>query len=243
MSGVRLVWGLSDAILGNAVRLLFRLAVRDRDRVPPEGPFVLVANHASYLDPLLLGAALRAPCRFLARSSLERIPVVGAWMRAIGVVFVHRGAARKEPLERAAELLARGERVALFPEGTRTRTGRMGPFRRGLLLLLKKTGARVVPVGIRGSFQAYPPGRRLPRLFRRCEVRFGAPVPAAEVLAVGGLEKLQRRVARLAGQDSAMTVDGDTSATGRREDAPGEAPPARARAASPSPRSLPDSGA
>ncbi len=88
----------------------------------------------------------------------------------------------------------------MFPEGTRTRDGKLHEFQRGLLLLLKKSQARVVPVGIRGSFSVLPPGSAFPRP-RRCSVHFGRVWSAEEVLADRGLEALRREVAELSGSE------------------------------------------
>ena len=168
------------------------------DRVPADGPLVLACNHASYLDPALMGCMVRRRCFYVARSSLGKIPLVGWWMRAVGIVFIDRRAPGREAMGRVIEKLRAGEMVGMFPEGTRTRDGRLGEFQRGIVLLLKKSQARVVPVGVRGSFSALPPGGVIPRP-RRCSVHFGRVWTADEVLAPGGLEALRREVAELSG--------------------------------------------
>lgn len=159
---------------------------------------MLVLNHASFLDPPLVGCSTPRMCYFLARESLARIPLFGRYLRAIGVHFVDRDGSARAGLARAIEALQAGEVLCMFPEGTRTRTGELAEFRPGALLILRRAPVPVVPVGVRGTFLAWPRTRRLPRP-GRCSVHFGAPMSAQEVLAPGGFDELRRRVAELAG--------------------------------------------
>ena len=196
----RTVYAVSCSLFAAAVRCLWGYRATGVERVPKQGPVLFVANHASFLDPLFLGVRCGRQVHYVARASLRRIPVVGAWMQAVGVVFVDRDAPTTASLQRLIDLLRQGAAVGVFPEGTRSADGRVGPFKRGVQVLLKKTGATVVPAGIRGSFAVFPRGRRFPRLFRRCSVTFGDALRADEVLAEGGLEEVRRRVARLCDQ-------------------------------------------
>lgn len=210
--------------IAGVVKVLWFLRVEGRQHIPDSGPTLLVSNHASFLDPGLVGCRLSRPCRFMARSTLAKIPILRGWMQGVGVVLVDRKAPSVATMRQIIELLAHGQMVAVFPEGTRTKTGELGPFRPGLLVLAKKTGAVVVPAGIRGSFAVFPPGRRLPRLFRRCSVTYGAPMTAEEVLAAGGLEVLRHRVAQLSGQTLAAATGEETRSTDRVSSSAG-APP------------------
>ena len=191
---------VSKWVLLQISRIFWFLRIRGLENVPREGPTILASNHASFLDPLFMGTAVPRFVRFMARDSLGEIPVVGWWMLKVGTVFIDRNAPQLTQLKTMVQFLRQGETMTVFPEGTRTRDGALGPFKPGIRVLVKKSGAAVVPVGIQGSFHALPPGRRFPRLFRRCSVRYGAPMTADEVLADGGLEALRRRVAHLSGQ-------------------------------------------
>ncbi len=177
-------------------RLWFRASAEHVDRVPATGGAILASNHSSHVDPPLTGIFVPRRCWYVARVSLGKWPLVGAWMKAIGVIFIDRKSPGREAMGRAIECLERGEVIGFFPEGTRSPDGRIQEFQRGLLLLLKKSGASVVPVGIEGSFSAFPKGAWFPRP-RRVTVRYGAPRSADEVLAPGGLESLRREIAEL----------------------------------------------
>jgi len=190
---------ISKVILWIPAALFYFLRPHGRANIPRQGPVVLACNHLSFLDPPLLAMSSHRMCRLMARSSLRRVPGIGRWMVAVGVIFVERGSGRKA-IDASIEVLQRGEVLGIFPEGTRSETGELLPFQRGIVLLAKKTAATVVPAGIRGSFDAWPRDRRFPRLFRRCSVSFGAPMPAEELLREGGLEELRRRIADLSGQ-------------------------------------------
>lgn len=180
------------------LRTYNRLRAIDADHVPHTGAAILVANHASHLDPPAVGCLLTRPVRYLARASLRRLPIVGPFLAALGTLFVERDGHARAGIDISVGALERGELLCLFPEGTRTRDGRVGEFKRGLLLILRRCPAQVVPAGVVGTYRALPRGRFFPRP-ARCEVRYGEPMSAAEVLAPGGLDELRRRVMALAG--------------------------------------------
>lgn len=203
--------------LGSLVWL--RYSVHDRRRVPATGPVILVSNHASYLDPPLLGVAAPRIVRFLAHRGLAGFPPLGWWLRAVGVSLIDRSTPSKEVLRKLSGELKRGACVGLFAEGTRSDDGRVAPFRSGVVFLVRRTRATVVPVGIEGSFAAFPRGARWIRP-RKCRLRFGEPWTPEQVLAPGGVEELQRTVAALAsttvrGEPDAPAVSDDTSRVGQ----------------------------
>lgn len=143
----------------------------DVDKLPRSGPFILVANHRSYMDPLAIGyLAGRAdrPVRFLAKKEVVDAPVVGPIVRAMGTIRVDRGTGSDAPLRAAAEALGGGEIVVVLPQGTIPRgeqffdpvlRGRPGAAR-----LAAETGVPVIPVGIWGTEQIWPRAAKLPNL-------------------------------------------------------------------------------
>ena len=195
-------YSFSKTLLRWACRLWFRVSVEGTENVPPDGGLVFAGNHASYLDPLMMGVFVRRRCRFIARSSLRKVPLVGAWMKGVGVIFIDRKSPGRAAVGRAIECLDSGQVLGFFPEGTRSPDGRLQEFQKGLLLLLKKSDANVVPVGIEGTFSAFPKGAFIPRP-RRVTVRYGTARPASEVLAPGGLEALRQEVAVLSRSEMA----------------------------------------
>lgn len=193
------VYWPSRALAWLYMKVAHRARFEGSGHVPASGPALLVANHASFLDPPLLGLASRRPCQFLARSSLGHLRPASWWLGNVGTILIDRDAPSHRVFEVLIEHLQRGELVTVFPEGTRSRDGRLAPFKRGLQLLVKRTGAPVVPAGIRGTFAAWPRHRRFPNPLRAVGVRVGAPFAAEEILAAGGLERLRVRIAELAG--------------------------------------------
>jgi len=132
-----------------------RVTVSGREKIPATGPVLYVANHQSALDiPVLLGHLPGTPA-FVAKQELLGLPMLGFWMRRIGCVAIDRSHARKgrDAVHEAAQRVRGGQRMVLFPEGTRTRDpgGAMQPFRRGSFKIAMLADATVVPVTIEGS--------------------------------------------------------------------------------------------
>jgi 1-acyl-sn-glycerol-3-phosphate acyltransferase len=183
-------WIIVRTVVRVAMWLVYRQRCLQRSRIPQSGPALYVSNHQSHLDPPIVGC-LTGPLACLARADLLQVPFWGPVMRQIGAIPIQRERGDAEAMRAAIDVLQAGGRMLLFPEGTRTRDGAIGAFRPGLLVLLKRTGAPVVPIAIEGAFDVWPPGRRRPRLRGRIAVIAGAPIPAAELLALPREEALE----------------------------------------------------
>src|SRR6266516_2302260 len=153
----------------------FHWRVYNPERVPLEGPVILASNHASFLDPPLVGAGVKRGINYLARENLFRFPVMGWVLRNWQVVPVDREGGGARGLKAILDRLLDGGAIILFPEGTRTRDGKLQPARSGIGLTVIKSDAPLVPVRVFGTFEAYNRHMRLPRP-RRVEVKFGQPL-------------------------------------------------------------------
>ena len=193
-------------------RGLFRLCgieldAKGSEQMQAATPYVIVANHASYMDIPAVFAALPIPPQFMAKRELARIPFVGTALRMGRHVIIERGnrASARDSLEQAAEHVRRGATIMLFPEGTRAESDDIGPFKTGAFRLAKAGGAAILPVGIHGTRAVFPKHGRLLRP-GKVRVEVGAPISATEVAAldIKALSQLARaRVADLSGHHSA----------------------------------------
>jgi len=142
--------------------VFFRHRVIHRERLIEDGPALLVCNHASFLDPPLLGICFRKPVHYLARKSIFVGPL--AWLLPrVNVVPVDRGKGDMGSLKRVLELVKSGERVVLFPEGTRTRDGELQTAEAGIGFLIAKSGVPVQPLRLFGTFETFPRHAKFPR--------------------------------------------------------------------------------
>jgi 1-acyl-sn-glycerol-3-phosphate acyltransferase len=150
----------------------FRWRVYGAENVPLQGGVILASNHASFLDPPLVGAGLKRDINYLARESLFRFPGIGALLRSWNSVPVDRDGGGAGGLKIILDRLLAGGGIILFPEGTRTKDGKLLPARSGIGLTVIKSTAPVVPVRVFGTFEAYGRHIRLPRP-KRITVKYG----------------------------------------------------------------------
>ena len=158
------------------MRLLFRLEARGREHVPAAGPVLIVANHASLLDPPLVGGHVPAAAHFLAKAELFRIPLFGRLIRPLNARPVRRDGSDPRALRTRSRVLQEGNALLVFPEGTRGAEGEsVREAKAGAGMLAVPSGAPVVP-GVRPRHgRALPRGRRCPGPVR-CVVPFGPPL-------------------------------------------------------------------
>ena len=170
-------------------------------RMPASGPVLILANHASYLDPPVIGGALPRHIFYLARRSLFRNPLFRKLIRSVNAIPVDQENNSVSGLKSSVEVLKRGEPLLVFPEGTRSPTGEMGPFMPGVHLILKKCPeAMVLPVGVSGAHEALSLKSKLPtfspmflptRRGALC-VAVGKPIPGSVLAAMPRAEAVER---------------------------------------------------
>jgi len=143
-------------------------------------PVIFMSNHQSNLDPPVLIATIPVPAVYISKKELKLVPFVGWVSQLAGVIFIDRGNREKALLEikRAAQEIQGGKNVVIFPEGTRTRTGELGPFKKGGFALAQQAEVPIVPMATVGGFEILPAGHmRLRQGTYR--IRFGQPVDPA----------------------------------------------------------------
>jgi 1-acyl-sn-glycerol-3-phosphate acyltransferase len=151
--------------------------VEGAENVPDEPGVIVASNHLSIADPIVVSVTIerlvRRRVRYMAKGEAFDWPVLGPLMAAYGGFGVRRGRPDREAYRMAREVLVSGDWLGLAPEGTRSRTGKLGEAKSGVTLLALRTGAPVLPVGLSGTEQLWPVGARLPRLGAKVTVRFG----------------------------------------------------------------------
>lgn len=174
-----LTWRFAKARARNLVRMLgVRPRILGMEHLAGGGPFVYVPNHQSHLDILLLLAFLPGRTRFAAKQELWRHPVMAAILDTLGMVPIdrERPEGSVDILNRAA---ASGDSFVIFPEGTRSRDGRLLPFKKGAFVLAIAAGLPVVPVTLRGTRRLMPRGSRMTVVPGDVEIVIEAPISTA----------------------------------------------------------------
>jgi 1-acyl-sn-glycerol-3-phosphate acyltransferase len=207
---------LTRSVLAPVTRLIYRPVIEGRENIPRTGALVLASNHLSFIDSFVI--PLVAPRRvvFLAKSEyFTGRGIRGLWMRwlftAVGAIPVNRGTpgAAQEALASALEVLKGGHAFAIYPEGTRSRDGRLYRGRTGVAWLALTAGCPVVPVALSGTQYIQPVGSRLPRI-HKITVRFGEPLDFSHLQGAKGgparreaTDAVMAAIAELSGQELA----------------------------------------
>lgn len=173
-------------------RLFFRLKVYGLESFRP-GAAVIAANHTSFLDPPVLSISCPEEVHFLARGSLFEIPLLGRLIRILNSHPIDRGTSDVQTFRTMVELLNQGKKLILFPEGKRSNDGALRPLERGMAFLVYKAKCRIIPAYIQGAFEAWPRGRKLPKIFGKIAVTFGSPIEWEEG---GDKKEVQERITK-----------------------------------------------
>lgn len=168
---------------------LGRITVLGVENVPLEGPLLVAPIHTSHLDPPLVGSSVPRVLRFMAKKELFFFPL-GPLIRSLGAFPVGRGEGDSAAIRLTLAELERGAAILIFPEGTRGDGLKLGEIQIGTAMIAKKSGAKVMPVGISGASHMLPKGKIFPRP-AKLVVNFAQPFTYAEV-AVGDSERENR---------------------------------------------------
>ncbi len=189
-------------VLRPVLRLWLRLRIEHAEHVPVTGAVIVASTHLSHADSVALGSAIRRPVHFLGDLKLTSWPLLGPLLPRLGMVPLRRGEADASAMDVLGVLLRQGACIAVYPEGSRSRDGRVHRLRSGVARLAAEHGVTVVPAAVMGISDAWPIGKR-PRLRGgRVTVRFGPPLDPPDPTPRSRREfneHLQRTLAELAG--------------------------------------------
>jgi 1-acyl-sn-glycerol-3-phosphate acyltransferase len=149
------VYYISWSLFRLMYAVYFRWEIYNAERVPLQGGVIIAPNHASFLDPPMVGSALHRSINYLGRASLFRYPGIGWLLRQWNSVPVDRNGGGAAGLKAILERLLADGAIILFPEGTRTKDGKLQPARSGIGLIVIKSEAPVVPVRVFGTYECY----------------------------------------------------------------------------------------
>lgn len=161
-------------------RLFHRFEVHGLCNIPSEGSFILASNHSSYFDPPALGCKLPRNLHYFARDSLFFWPL-GVLIHNLNSIPVNRSQLDFRTLKRVLKVLASGDPLLVFPEGTRSVNGQLGSGKKGIGLLLAKSQATVIPARVIGGHRVLGKGMLLPRMGRKLIIKYGNPIPMSDL--------------------------------------------------------------
>jgi 1-acyl-sn-glycerol-3-phosphate acyltransferase len=160
--------------------VIFRARVEGRRYVPKSGPVLVLSNHQSNFDPVLIGLACDRRLNYLARDTLFGFAPFRWLIRSLDAIPIDREGVGLAGLKETLRRLKRGEMVLMFPEGTRTRDGRLGPLKPGFCAVARRARTLLMPAAIDGAFDAWPRDRLLPR-YSMLRIQFGPAVTPEEI--------------------------------------------------------------
>ena len=190
---------------------MFHMRCFGREKVDEDQGMLICANHQSFLDPVLVGLALEQPINYLARRSLFDSLLLGPIIRYLDAIPINRDGMGLEGLKESMKRLRRGEKVLMFPEGTRTKDGDIQQIRPGFCAVARRVRVPLLPVGFDGAFDAWPRNSLLPRS-SPIHIVIGDPLDPSEMVELSDDELIAELQSRLevcfqkarAGRDRAM---------------------------------------
>lgn len=182
------------SIVSPVLHAYFRVQINGAQNVPHTGPLVVVSNHASYFDPLIVSSCVRRPVAYMAKEELFRVPVLAQAIKLYGAYPVSRGTADRAAIRSALECLDNGWAVGVFMSGTRTPDGRITDPKKGAALLAAKAKVPLLPVCLSGTEKILQSGSAIPRAVP-ITVRIGNLIDAPSSTNKQDLEALTQKCA------------------------------------------------
>jgi 1-acyl-sn-glycerol-3-phosphate acyltransferase len=186
-------------------RLLFRVRFIDAENVPATGACIITPNHVTYADPIWITIPIPRQLHYMTWDKVFEIPGLGFIARLFGAFPVKLEGTDTAAQREAVELLRQGKPLVIFPEGGRTRTGRVMPFKMGAFRLALTQGVPIVPVAIEGAWQIWPPSRLLPRP-GRLTIKYFPPIQVESVSEEIGNAELKATARQLASKTRDIVV-------------------------------------
>lgn len=173
---------LTKLVLTPVLRLFFHVRAEGLEHVPRRGPAILASNHVAFCDSLFLPLVLRRRLTYVAKAEYFDNWKTAWFCRGVGQIPIRRGpgADWRRALDAAVEVLGKGQLFGIYPEGTRSKDGRLHRGHTGIARVALQTGAPVIPVGLIGTREAQPIGQLVPKPFSRITLRFGEPLDFSE---------------------------------------------------------------
>ncbi len=220
------LYTIAKSVLTPVFRFAWRVNVEGLENVPADGPAILCPNHTSVIDSFMMPLVLPRRITFVGKAEYMDSWKTKYLFPAMGMIPIDRGggSAAERALNAAARVLERGELFGIYPEGTRSRDGVLHKGHTGPARLALRTGAPIVPVGMRGTRDIQPPDAKFPKPFKVCSIKFGRPISPERYrsrddhLALRQMiDEVMFSIRELSGQDYV-----DTYATKKAEGLPSE---------------------
>ena len=179
------IYQFSTRIFKLFLLLWNRLSIRGAENIPDRGGVLMASNHASFLDPPVVGVGYRGrPIHFMARDTLWNSKFGKWWMDHVGCIPVSRGTGDVRALKLTIKALKEGKAVSMFPEGTRTEDGELQEAKGGIGFIIEKSGCMVVPAYIDGTYKAHPKGTKFIKP-SKVTITYGKPIMPEDFQALG----------------------------------------------------------
>jgi 1-acyl-sn-glycerol-3-phosphate acyltransferase len=193
------IYGFCKGICRATATLMFDFKVHGIEHVPQRGGALLICNHQSYLDPVLVGCQLRRHVSFIAKSQLFEMPGLGWLIPRLNTFPVRRGESDVSAIKEALRRVHEGQILTMFPEGTRSVDGNLLPIQAGIALMVKRAEAPVIPAVVDGSRLAWGRGRKFPTA-APVRLMYGPALELGKMKGAQVVELIDRTFRRMLGE-------------------------------------------
>ncbi|MFI4862008.1 MAG: lysophospholipid acyltransferase family protein [Phycisphaerales bacterium JB063] len=176
-------WHFCHALCVVWFAVCYRFRFFGQHHIPKTGPVLLVSNHQSMLDPIIVGiGSSHRQFYAMARKTLWNNKLLGHMMNTLNAIPVDQDKPDASTMKRCIDILKQNHALLIFPEGARTLTGQTEPFEPGLMLIIKRAKPTIIPVALEGAYDAWPRTSKTPKPFGRITCQYGHPIPAEDLL-------------------------------------------------------------